>query len=259
MTENMAENMMKNKDLQGKRALITGASRGIGRAVAVSLAAAGADVIINYAGSREAAEAVAEECRALGVKAYAVAADVSRANEVGNLFAAAVEKLGGVDILVNNAGITRDALLPRLSEQAFDEVINTNLKGNFLCMQQAGRLMMKQRYGRIINISSVVGVRGNAGQANYAAAKAGVIGLTKTVARELASRGVTVNAIAPGFIETDMTAKLPTAVREKMLVDIPAGRMGQPQDVAAAVRFLASDAAAYITGQVLCVDGGMAM
>lgn len=255
----MAENMLANKDLQGKRALVTGASRGIGRAVAICLAAAGADVIINYIGSRETAEAVADECRALGVQAYTVEADVSRADEVEQLFAAAVEKLGGVDILVNNAGITRDALLPRLTEQAFDDVININLKGNFLCMQQAGRLMMKQRYGRIINISSVVGLRGNAGQTNYAAAKAGVIGMTKTVARELASRGVTVNAIAPGFIETDMTAQLPEAVREKMQADIPAKRMGQPQDVAAAVKFLASDAAAYITGQVLCVDGGMAM
>ena len=186
-------------------------------------------------------------------------ADVSDGAQVEQLFATMVQELGGVDILVNNAGITRDALLLRLSEADFDAVLATNLRGAFLCMKQASKLMMKQRFGRIINISSVVALRGNAGQVNYAASKAGIIGMTKSLAKELASRKVTVNALAPGFIETAMTADLPEAARSKMLESIPAGRMGQPEDVAAAALFLASKEAAYITGQVLRVDGGMAM
>lgn len=248
-----------SETLKGRRALVTGGNRGIGRAIALQLAEAGADIMINYVGSREEAEATAADCRAFGVKAACCYADISREDDVEKLFAEMVQQLGGVDILVNNAGITRDALLLRLSPEDFDAVLATNLRGAFLCMKQAGKLMMKQRFGRIINISSVVALRGNAGQVNYAASKAGIIGMTKSLARELASRNVTVNALAPGFIETAMTAALPEAVRNKMLEGIPAGRMGQPEDVAAAALFLASPQAAYITGQVLSVDGGMAM
>lgn len=248
-----------SETLKGRRALVTGGNRGIGRAIALQLAEAGADIMINYVGRREEAEATAADCRAFGVKAACCYADISREDDVEKLFAEMVQQLGGVDILVNNAGITRDALLLRLSPEDFDAVLATNLRGAFLCMKQAGKLMMKQRFGRIINISSVVALRGNAGQVNYAASKAGIIGMTKSLARELASRNVTVNALAPGFIETAMTAALPEAVRNKMLEGIPAGRMGQPEDVAAAALFLASPQAAYITGQVLSVDGGMAM
>lgn len=246
-------------DLHGLRALVTGGNRGIGKAIALRLAQAGADIMINYVGSEEEAQATVAEIEALGVKAACCYADVSDGAQVEQLFAAMVQELGGVDILVNNAGITRDALLLRLSEEDFDAVLATNLRGAFLCMKQASKLMMKQRFGRIINISSVVALRGNAGQVNYAASKAGIIGMTKSLARELASRKVTVNALAPGFIETAMTAGLPEAARSKMLEGIPAGRMGQPEDVAAAALFLASREAAYITGQVLRVDGGMAM
>lgn len=245
--------------LQGKRALVTGGNRGIGRAIALQLAEAGADIMINYVGDPAEAEATTAECRSYGVKAACCFADISQEQAVEELFAEMVRQLGGVDILVNNAGITRDALLLRLSPADFDAVLATNLRGTFLCMKQASKLMMKQRFGRIINISSVVALRGNAGQVNYAASKAGIIGMTKSLAKELASRNVTVNALAPGFIETAMTAELPEAVRGKMLESIPAGRMGQPEDVAAAALFLASPQAAYITGQVLRVDGGMAM
>lgn len=244
-------------DLTGKRALVTGAGRGIGRAIALELAAAGADVVINYAGSRAAAEEVAEECRKLGAKAVAIQADVSSADDVARLFGEAVEFLGGLDILVNNAGITRDGLLLRLSDADIDEVLAVNLRGALLCARAAAKVMLRQRCGRIISISSVVGVRGNAGQANYAAAKAGLIGMSKALARELGGRGVTVNVLAPGFIESDMTAGLSAAVRGQMLAGVPLGRAGVPQEVAGAVRFLASDEAGYITGQVLGIDGGM--
>ncbi len=248
-----------SETLKGRRALVTGGNRGMGRAIALQLAEAGADIMINFVGSEAEAEATAAECRAFGVQAACCYADISKEEDVTKLFAEMVQQLGGVDILVNNAGITRDALLLRLSADDFDAVLSTNLRGAFLCMKQASKLMMKQRFGRIINISSVVALRGNAGQVNYAASKAGIIGMTKSLARELASRNVTVNALAPGFIETAMTAELPEAVRAKMLEGIPAGRMGQPEDVAAAALFLASPQAAYITGQVLRVDGGMAM
>ena len=248
-----------SETLKGRRALVTGGNRGIGRAIALQLAEAGADIMINFVGSEAEADATAAECRAFGVQAACCYADISKEEDVAKLFAEMVQQLGGVDILVNNAGITRDALLLRLSADDFDAVLSTNLRGAFLCMKQASKLMMKQRFGRIINISSVVALRGNAGQVNYAASKAGIIGMTKSLARELASRNVTVNALAPGFIETAMTAELPEAVRAKMLEGIPAGRMGQPEDVAAAALFLASPQAAYITGQVLRVDGGMAM
>ena len=245
--------------LQGKCAVVTGGGRGIGRAVCLELARQGASVLVNYSGSADAAEETAAECRALGVDAEAVKADVSDPEQAAALIDAAMKRFGRVDILVNNAGITRDGLLMRMSEADFDAVLNTNLKGAFHCMKAVCRPMMKQRSGRIINISSVVGVRGNAGQTNYAASKAGLIGMSKSAAKELASRGVTVNCIAPGFIETSMTQALPEQVRAKLLTEIPMARLGDAQDVAAAAAFFAADAAAYITGQVLCVDGGMAM
>lgn len=245
--------------LDGKCALVTGGGRGIGRAIALELAAAGADVLINYAGSAAAAEQTAAACREYGVNAWTAAADVSQSGQVEQLFAQAAELMGRLDILVNNAGITRDGLMLRLSDEDFDRVIATNLKGAFMCARRAARLMLKQRAGRIISLSSVVALRGNAGQTNYAAAKAGLIGMTKSLARELAARGITVNAVAPGFIETAMTDSLPEQAKARMLAGIPLGRAGQPAEVAGVVRFLASDAAAYITGQVLCIDGGMAM
>ncbi len=245
--------------LAGKCAVVTGGGRGIGRAVCLALAAQGADVVVNYAGGAEAAGETAQACRALGVRAIAVQADVADEAQAAALVETAVREMGGVDILVNNAGITRDGLLLRMSEDDFTRVLDTNLKGAFHCIKAACRGMMRRRAGRIVNISSVVGVRGNAGQANYAASKAGLIGLSKSAAKELASRGITVNCIAPGFIDTAMTAALPEAVKEKLLAEIPMGRFGAAEDVAAAAAFLASDAAAYITGQVLCVDGGMAM
>ena len=216
-------------------------------------------MVLCYAGNEAAAGETVAACEALGAKALAVRCDVAKADEVKALMDAAVQAFGQIDILVNNAGITRDGLLMMMKETDFDAVINANLKGTFLCMKAVSRLMMKQRYGRIVNLSSVVGLRGNAGQVNYAASKAGVIGMTKSLAKELASRGVTVNAVAPGFIDTDMTAAMPQAAREATLASIPMGRMGAPEDVAKAVAFLASDQAAYVTGQVLAVDGGMAM
>lgn len=246
-------------NLNGKTAVVTGGSRGIGRAVCLELAECGANVVLCYAGKEDAAAETVVACEALGVKALAVRCDVSNAEDVKVLMDAAVKTFGRIDILVNNAGITRDGLLMTMQEGAFDAVVDTNLKGTFLCMKAVTRTLMKQRYGRIINLSSVVGLRGNAGQVNYSASKAGVIGMTKSAARELASRGITVNAVAPGFIDTDMTAALPEAARTSLLSSIPVGRLGAAEDVAKAVSFLASDEAAYITGQVLAVDGGMSM
>lgn len=245
--------------LKGKVALVTGASRGIGRAIALELAGAGADVVVNYAGSEQAAEEVVQAIKAMGCRSIKVKADVGNVAEAEQLVSAAIEELGRIDILVNNAGITRDNLIMRMKEEEFDQVIHTNLKGVFNCVKAVTRPMMKQRYGRIINISSVVGALGNPGQVNYVAAKAGVIGLTKAAARELASRGITVNAVAPGFIATDMTDKLSEEQKAAQLPQIPLARMGQPEEIARVVRFLASDEASYMTGQTLHVDGGMYM
>ncbi|TXK77480.1 3-oxoacyl-[acyl-carrier-protein] reductase [Paenibacillus sp. N3.4] len=245
--------------LTGKVALVTGASRGIGRAIALHLAESGADVVVNYAGSEAAAEEVVAQIEAMGRKATKLRADVSSFQEADDLVKQTLEIFGRIDILVNNAGITRDNLIMRMKEDEFDQVIATNLKGVFNCVKAVTRPMMKQRFGRIINISSVVGVIGNPGQANYVAAKAGVIGLTKATAKELSSRGITVNAVAPGFIETDMTDKLSAEMREHMLKQIPLERLGQPEEIAKVVRFLASEDASYMTGQTLHVDGGMYM
>lgn len=243
----------------GKTAVVTGGSRGLGRAVCLELAAGGANVVLCYAGNESAANETVAACEALGAKALAVRCNVADSGDVKALMDTVVQAFGRIDILVNNAGITRDGLLMMMKEEDFDDVINTNLKGTFLCMKAVSRQMMKQRYGRIVNLSSVVGLRGNAGQVNYAASKAGVIGMTKSLAKELASRGVTVNAVAPGFMETDMTASMPDAAKTATLAAIPMGRMGAAEDVAKAVAFLASEEAGYITGQVLAVDGGMAM
>jgi 3-oxoacyl-[acyl-carrier protein] reductase len=245
--------------LNGKVALVTGASRGIGRAIALHLAESGADVVVNYAGSENAAAEVVAQIEALGRKAIKCRADVSSMLEADDLVKRTIEVFGKIDILVNNAGITRDNLIMRMKEEEFDQVISTNLKGVFNCIKAVTRPMMKQRSGRIINISSVVGVLGNPGQANYVAAKAGVIGLTKATARELATRGITVNAVAPGFIETDMTDKLTDELRENMLKSIPLERLGQPEEIAKVVRFLCTDDSSYMTGQTLHVDGGMYM
>jgi 3-oxoacyl-[acyl-carrier protein] reductase len=243
--------------LSGQVALVTGASRGIGAAIAKELAAAGATVVVNYASSPAAAEAVVGEISAAGGKAWAQQANVADEDQVEGLIKAVLEKEGRLDVLVNNAGITRDGLLMRMKSADWQSVIDLNLTGVFLCTRAVSRAMLKARSGRIINITSVVGLMGNPGQANYSAAKAGVIGLTRSSAAEFASRGVTVNAVAPGFIESDMTAELD---KEPILKAIPLGRMGQPSEVASAVRFLAADpAAAYMTGQVLQVDGGMVM
>ena len=243
----------------GKTAVVTGGSRGLGRAVCLELAAGGANVVLCYAGNENAANETAAACEALGAKVLAVRCDVADSAQVKALMGEALKVFGRIDILVNNAGITRDGLLMMMKETDFDDVINTNLKGAFLCMKAVARTMMKQRYGRIVNLSSVVGLRGNAGQVNYAASKAGVIGMTKSLAKELASRGVTVNAVAPGCMETDMTAAMPEAAKTATLAAIPMGRMGAAEDVAKAVAFLASEEAGYITGQVVAVDGGMSM
>ncbi|OKL37170.1 3-oxoacyl-[acyl-carrier-protein] reductase [Domibacillus mangrovi] len=246
-------------NLDGKIALVTGASRGIGKAIALELARLGADVVINYAGNEQKAKDVSEEIKAIGRRSFIIQCDISDSDAVQSMVKETVDQFGRLDILVNNAGITRDNLLMRMKEQEWDDVINTNLKGVFLCTKAVTRQMMKQRSGRIINISSVVGRIGNAGQANYTAAKAGVIGLTKASARELAARGITVNAIAPGFIATDMTDELPIEAKEQLIGQIPLGTLGEVEDIAAAAAFLASNGAKYITGQVLGVDGGMAM
>ena len=243
----------------GKTAVVTGGSRGLGRAVCLELAAGGAKVVLCYAGNEAAANETVAACEALGAKAVALHCDVADSAQVKALMDGALKTFGRIDILVNNAGITRDGLLMMMKESDFDDVISTNLKGTFLCMKAVARQMMKQRYGRIVNLSSVVGLRGNAGQVNYAASKAGVIGMTKSLAKELASRGVTVNAVAPGFMETDMTAAMPEAAKTATLAAIPMDRMGTAEDVAKTVAFLASEEAGYITGQVIAVDGGMSM
>ena len=249
--------MSSSASLDGQTALVTGASSGIGRAVALALAAEGAEVVVNYASSPEAAEAVVAEIQAKGGSAYALKADVSDEASVDDLIKTVLKRSESIDVLVNNAGITRDGLLMRMKTEDWQAVINLNLTGVFLCTRAVSRPMLKQRSGRIINITSVVGLMGNAGQANYAAAKAGVVGLTRSSAKEMASRGITVNAVAPGFIATDMTKDLEA---DAILSAIPLGRFGSPDQVAGAVRFLAADpAAAYITGQVLQVDGGMVM
>ena len=246
-------------DFTGKTALVTGGSRGIGRAVCLELAQGGANVVLCCAGDGTAAGETVRAVEALGAKALAVRCDVSDAGQVSGLVDAVLHGFGRIDILVNNAGITRDGLLLRMSEADFDAVVDANLRGTFLCMKAASRLMLKQRYGRIVSLSSVVALRGNAGQVNYAASKAGIIGMTKSLAKELAGRNITVNAVAPGFIDTDMTAAMPDAAREAALASIPMARMGAAEEAARAVAFLASDNAAYITGQVLAVDGGMSM
>ena len=245
--------------LEGKVAIVTGASRGIGRSVAIALGKAGAKVIINYAGNVLAAEEVKSIIEAAGGQGVLIQADVANDEAVASMVKETMASFGKIDILVNNAGITRDNLLMRMKEEDWDAVINTNLKGVFMCTKAVSRVMMKQRSGKIVNMTSVVGLTGNAGQSNYAAAKAGVIGFTKSMAKELASRGITVNAIAPGFINTDMTATLPEQVKAEYITKIPVGHLGSPEDVAAAVIFLVSDSATYITGQTLHVDGGMVM
>ncbi|WP_210363788.1 3-oxoacyl-[acyl-carrier-protein] reductase [Bacillus sp. REN3] len=245
--------------LEGKIALVTGAARGIGHEIALELAREGASVAVNYAGSEAKAQALADEIKAMGREAFAIQADVSNSESVTGMVKETIDRFGRLDILVNNAGITKDNLLMRMKESEWDDVININLKGVFLCTKAVTRQMMKQRSGRIVNISSIVGVSGNAGQANYVAAKAGVIGLTKTSAKELASRGITVNAVAPGFITTDMTDKLGEEVKEEMLKQIPLGRFGNPKDIARTVVFLASEDSSYMTGQTLHIDGGMVM
>ena len=243
--------------LTGKIAVVTGASRGIGKEIAKTLAAKGATVVVNYNGSAAKAEETVKEIEALGGKAEALQCNVSEYDKAAEMMEYVVKTYGRVDILVNNAGITRDNLLMKMSEEDFDAVLNTNLKGAFNCIKHISRQMLKQKSGHIVNISSVSGVMGNPGQANYAAAKAGIIGLTKTMAKELGSRGITVNAIAPGFIETDMTAVLSESVQQNIQAQIPLGHFGKPEDVAAAAAFLASEEAGYITGQVLSVDGGL--
>lgn len=246
-------------NLLGKTALVTGASRGIGRAVAIALAEAGADVIVNYAGSEQLASEVSEQIRTMGRQSTAIRANVGSAAEVDTMVDSIIKQHGKLDILVNNAGITRDGLIMRMKEEDFDEVININLKGVFNCIKAVTRPMMKQRSGKIINIASVVASLGNAGQANYVAAKAGVIGLTKTTARELASRGINVNAVAPGFIETDMTGKLNEEIKQSLLTQIPLARFGQAEEIAKLVLYLASDDSSYMTGQTIHLDGGMYM
>lgn len=243
-----------------KKALVTGASRGIGRAICEKLASEGTDIVFSYRSGEEAAAETIRLCSKYGVEVHGIKADVSSQEECESLIKEAVDLFGGrIDILVNNAGITKDNLIGRMKDEDFDAVIDVNLKGTFYMMRGVSRYMLRQRAGRIINMSSVVGVMGNAGQVNYSASKAGVIGMTKSLARELAARQITVNAVAPGMIETDMTAAMPDAAKERVIESIPFKQMGRPEDIAEAVAFLAGDGGRYITGQVLCVDGGMAI
>lgn len=248
-----------NNTLKGKTAVITGASRGIGKAIALKLGSCGCNVVINYKSNEQRAQNIIKTINDMGSRALAISADIGIFDEAKKLIDEAVKNFGSVDILVNNAGITRDGLLLRMKEKDFDDVINTNLKGAFNCTKHVCPIMLKQKNGRIVNISSVVGLTGNAGQINYSAAKAGIIGLTKSSAKEFASRGITVNAIAPGFIETDMTNVLKENVKEIILNSIPLNRLGRPEDIAELVGFLCSEGAGYITGQVINVDGGMVM
>lgn len=245
--------------LEGKTAIVTGGSRGIGKAIALNLAERGANVVVNYTSSPDKAALVVEEIKTMGREALAIKADVSNSEDVNNLIKEVGNHFTSIDILVNNAGITRDTLLIRMKDDDWDKVIDINLKGTYLCTKLVAKKMMKQRSGRIINITSVIGIMGNAGQANYAASKAGVIGFTKSVARELASRGINVNAVAPGFIQTEMTDKLSEEVVESYTKSIPLGKLGEAKDVANVVAFLCSEEASYLTGQVINVDGGMLM
>jgi 3-oxoacyl-[acyl-carrier protein] reductase len=246
-------------NLSERVAIVTGGGRGIGRAIALKLAEVGATVVVNDVGDSTPAEGVAEEIRKMGGESLVVLADISQSSEVARLVDNAVEKYGKIDILVNNAGITRDQLIMRMSDDEWDKVLGINLKGVFLCSKAVLRPMMKQRWGRIVSISSIVGLIGNAGQANYASAKAGVIGLTRTIAKEVASRGITANAIAPGFIDTPMTQQLPEERKQELMNQVPLGYLGTPRDIAEAVAFLASEEARYITGQVITVDGGISL
>ena len=248
---------MSEQILKGQTAIITGASRGIGKATALRLAKEGANVVIVYTSNTESAEKTAEECRKAGVTAIAVKCDVSDAAECAEMFDEAKKITGKIEILVNNAGIVRDGLLMRMKEEDFDAVVKVNMYGTFNCMKAASKLMLRQKYGRIISISSIAGVRGNAGQVNYSASKAGIVGMTKSLAKELASKNVTVNAIAPGLIETDMTKGMPEEARNKLAEEIPVKRVGSPDDIAGVCAFLAGPDSSYITGQVISVDGGM--
>lgn len=246
-------------DLKGKTAVITGGAKGIGRAVSLKLGKLGANIVINYSGSQDAAREITDELNSMGVKAISLRADVSDAIQVNEMFETVNSTFGSIDILVCNAGIARDTLIMRMSEEDFDRVINVNLKGTFNCIKAASKYMVKQRYGRIVNMASIVGITGNAGQANYAASKAGIIGLTKSAAKELSVRNINVNAVAPGFISTDMTETLPDKIKTEYMDKIPLKRCGTPEDVAECVAFLCSDVSSYITGQVINVDGGMVM
>lgn len=246
-------------DISGKVALVTGGSRGIGKAIALQLASAGADVAINYSSREEEALEVKKEIEAMGRKAFVIKANVASMEETENMISEVAKELGSLDILVNNAGITKDNLLIKMKEEDFDKVIDINLKGTFNCIKCASKLMIKKRQGRIINMASVVGIVGNPGQANYCASKAGVIGMTKSLAKELAGRNININAVAPGFIDTDMTKVLKDEAKDAMVKNIPLGRGGTPEDIAKAVLFLSSSLSDYITGQVINVDGGMVM